>query len=132
MLWGQDDVPEQLNLQARLDPLMNRVRDVSRPQIISKCVIDFQQFVTKPRAIKRQLPLKSRRLSASPDLNRPCVLRLKRCVNNTGIRTLIKIDHVVERRRLPTATEIHKSLRVWIHLKNRAELRIESPKVLPM
>src|SRR5262249_23210734 len=115
-----------------LDSLMDCARNVSCPKVIPESVIDLQQFVTKPRAIKRQLPLKPGILSPSSDLDGPGVLRLQRSVNNAGIRAFGKFDHVVERRRLPTATEIHERLCLGIDFIHRTQFRIESPKILPM
>src|SRR5262249_43652424 len=114
------------------DSLMNCARDVSCPKIVPESVINLEQFVTKPRAIKRQLPLNPRILSASSDLDGPGVLRLQWSVDNAGIRAFGKFDHIVERRRLPPPTKIHKRLCLGIDFVHRAQLRIESPKILPM
>src|SRR5258707_10249767 len=70
-------------------------RDVSRANIIPEGVIDLEQFITNPRAIKRQLPPKPRMLSASSDFDGPGVLWLKRCVHDGGIRTLSKVDQII-------------------------------------
>jgi hypothetical protein len=107
-------------------------RHVPSANIVPEGVIDLEQFITKPRAIKRQLPLKPRILSASSDFDGPGVLRRQRRVNNAGIRAFIKIDQVVQRRRLPTATDIHECLCLAIDFVNRAQLGIESPKILPI
>src|SRR5213078_4913621 len=107
-------------------------RDVSCPNIIPEGVIELEQFITNPRAIKRQLPLKPRILSASSDFDGPRVLRRQRRVNNAGIGTFIKIDEVVYGRWLPTATEIHEFLCLVIDFVDRAQLGIESPKILPV
>src|SRR4029077_11495672 len=131
LLWHQD-FPKQFNVQAFLDSLMICVRHVPSANIIPEGVIDLEQFITKPRAIKRQLPLKPRILYASSDFDGPGVLRLKRCVHNTGIRTLSKIDQIIQGRRLPTATDIHECLSLAIDFVNRAKLGIESAKILPI
>src|SRR5438477_227325 len=107
-------------------------RDVSCPNIIPEGVIELEQFITNPRAIKRQLPLKPRILSASSDFDGPCMLRRQRRVNHAGIRTLSKVDQIVQRRRLPTTTDIHECLCLAIDFVNRAQLGIESPKILPI
>src|SRR5436309_2560609 len=70
-------------------------RDVSCPNIIPEGVIELEQFITNPRAIKRQLPLKPRILSASSDFDGPCMLRRQRRVNHAGIRTLSKVAKIV-------------------------------------
>src|SRR4029077_21197917 len=111
---------------------MTCARDVSCTDIIPEGVIDLEQFITKPGAIKRQLPLKPRILSASSDFDGPGMLRLQRRVNNAGIRTFSKVDQIVQRRRLPTATDIHECLGLAIDFVNRAQLGIESPKILPI
>src|SRR5207249_11014286 len=64
--------------------------------------------------------------SASSDFDGPGVLRLQGRVNNAGIWTFIKIDQVIYRRRLPTATDIHECLCVAIDFVNRAQLGIEN------
>src|SRR6266436_1620916 len=107
-------------------------RDVSCTNIIPEGVVDLEQFITKPRAIKRQLPLKPRILSASSGFDSPGMLRLQRRVNNARIQTFIKIDQIIDRRRLPTATEIYECLCLVIDFVNRAQLGIESPKILPL
>src|SRR5947208_12271218 len=107
-------------------------RDVSCPNIIPEGVIELEQFITNPRAIKRQLPLKPRILSASSDFDGPCMLRRQRRVNHAGIRTLSKVDQIVQRRRLPTTTDIHECLCLAIDFVNRAQLGIESPKIFPI
>src|ERR1700720_3871282 len=109
---------------------MTCARDVPSANIVPESVIELEQFITDPRTIKRQLPLKPRILSASSDFDGPGVLRLQRGVNNAGIWTFSKIDQIVYRRRLPTATEIHKCLCLGIDFVNRAQLGIESPKIL--
>src|ERR1700724_186948 len=101
---------------------MTCARDVPSANIVPESVIDLEQFITNPRAIKRQLPLNPRILSASSDFDGPGVLRLQRRVNNAGIRTLTKVDQIVQRRRLPTATEIHKCLCLAIDFVNRPQL----------
>jgi hypothetical protein len=85
-------------------------RHVPSANIVPEGVIELEQFITKPRVITRQLPLKPRIFSASPDFDGPSVLRRQRRVNNAGIRTFIKIDQLVQRRRLPTATDIYECL----------------------
>src|SRR5215475_9095098 len=126
------DIREQFNFQVCLDSLMNCAWDIPGANIVSEGVIDLEQFITKPRAIKRQLPLKTRILSASSNFDGPGVLRRQRRVNNARIRTFIKIDEVIYRRRLPTATEIHKCLCLAVDFVNRTRLGIESPKILPI
>ena len=111
---------------------MDGARNVSGPKIIPESVIDLEEFIPNPRAIKRQLPLEPRILTASSRLDSPCVLRLQRRVNNAGIRAFGEFDHVVERGRLPTPTDINEGLCFRIDLVHRSELRIESPKILPM
>src|SRR5262245_44645149 len=107
-------------------------RDVPSANIATKGVIDLEQFIANPRAIKRQLPFKSRIFAASSDFDRPGVLRLKWCVHNAGIRTFSEVDQIVQRRRLPTATKVHECLCLAIDLVNCAKLGIESPKILPI
>src|SRR6266436_7243193 len=114
--------PKQFNFQTCLDSAMICARDVPSANIVPESVIDLEQFITKPRAIKRQLPLKPRILSASSDFDGPGVLRLQRRVNNAGVGTFIKIDQIVYRRRLPTPTEINKRLCLAIDFVNRAQL----------
>src|SRR5262249_7695933 len=107
-------------------------RDVSCTDIIPESVIDLEQFITNPRAVKRQFPLKPRILSATSDFDGPGMLRLKRCVHNAGIRAFIKGYQIVQRRRLPAPTEVYKCLCLAIDFVNRAQLGIESPKILPI
>src|SRR6478672_11356727 len=130
-LWHQD-VPKQFNFQTCFDPLMICARDVSRANIIPEGVVDLEQFITNPRAIKRQLPLKPRILSASSDFDGPGVLWLKRCVHDGGIRTLSKVDQIIQRRRLPTTTEVYECLCLAVDFVNRSQLGIESPEILPI
>src|SRR5258707_14734084 len=105
-------------------------RDVSRANIIPEGIIDLEQFITNPGAIKRQFPLKPRILSASSDFDGPGVLWLKRCVHDGGIRTLSKVDQIIQRSRLPTATDIHECLCLAIDFTNRSQLGIEAQKIL--
>src|SRR6267154_3574652 len=131
LLWHQD-VPQQFNLKTCFDSLMICARDVSRANIIPEGVIDLEQFITNPRAIKRQLPLKPRILSASSDFDGPGVLWLKRRVHEGGIRALSEIHQIIQRRRLPTATQIYECLCLAVDFVNRSQLGIEAPKILPI
>jgi hypothetical protein len=58
-LLGYEEIPKQFNFQACLDSLMICARDVSGANIVSEGVVDLEQFITKPRAVKRQLPKSS-------------------------------------------------------------------------
>ena len=67
--------PEAIQLPGLPRFLMICARDVPGTKIVPKSVIDLEQFITNPRVIKRQLPLKPRILSASSNLDGPRVLR---------------------------------------------------------
>src|ERR1700728_3512190 len=80
--------------------------------------------------VNRQVPIKTPVLAARAGFNRPRVLRLQRRVNQAHAGTVVKSDHVVERRWLKWAAEIDERLAVVIYFIKQTDFGIQPQKTL--
>ncbi len=94
---------QQFDLEAGFDSLMVRAFDIDGSNLVSVGVVQFEQLVSQPGAVKGQFPLEPPVLATRAQLQRLPPLRVKRRVNNAGVFAFLEFNHVVERGRLPAS-----------------------------
>ena len=116
--------------QPGLDPLVDRVVGVDGAQRHALRVVQGEQLVVNPGAIKHQVPGQRTRLPARAQFQRDGVLGFEGVEHLAAVRAFLHADGLVERHRLEAAAQVQVNQRLVVPLVSHAALRIERAELI--